>query len=46
MSESETNLIRRHPEQSRGIPESNRLVTPRDSSTPKAFGARNDELQR
>ena len=31
-----------HPERSRGIPSRNVKVTPRDSSTPKAFGARND----
>jgi len=35
--------ISRHPERSRGTPMQNAQVTSRDSSTPKAFGARNDE---
>src|SRR5881397_2366547 len=35
--------ISRHPERSRGTPMQNAPVTSRDSSTPKAFGARNDE---
>jgi len=35
--------ISRHPERSRGTPIQNAQVTSRDSSTPKAFGARNDE---
>ena len=35
--------ISRHPERSRGIPLQNLQVTSRDSSTPKGFGARNDE---
>jgi excinuclease ABC subunit C len=35
--------ISRYPERSRGIPMQNAQVTLRDSSTPKAFGARNDE---
>jgi excinuclease ABC subunit C len=35
--------ISRHPEQSRGSPLQNAQVDLRDSSTPKAFGARNDE---
>jgi excinuclease ABC subunit C len=35
--------ISRHPEQSRGIPLQNPQVISRDSSTPKAFGAQNDE---
>jgi excinuclease ABC subunit C len=35
--------ISRHPERNRGTPMQNAQVTSRDSSTPKAFGARNDE---
>ena len=35
--------ISRHPQQSRGIPLQNPQVISRDSSTPKAFGAQNDE---
>ena len=35
--------ISRHPERSRGTPMQNAQTTSRDSSTPKAFGARNDE---
>jgi excinuclease ABC subunit C len=35
--------ISRHPERSRETPLRHAQVTPRDSSTPKAFGARNDE---
>ena len=35
--------ISSHPERSRGSPSQNTELTSRDSSTPKAFGARNDE---
>jgi 1-acyl-sn-glycerol-3-phosphate acyltransferase len=37
---------RRHSERSRGIPLRHSSVTSRDSSTPKAFGAQNDRLDR